>query len=145
MKPITRFSVFTLLLLTASLFLTEPSSAKSDPGVKLVNSRITAVTVYSDRAQVTRTATETLPAGEYRLLFDNLPIVLEPGSIQVNGTGNAVLSDVKTGIERYAETPDKELKALFDEKTALEDRIVQMDGKIGQGGTGRGFLDIPGD
>ncbi len=142
MKSITRVSVLALLLLTASLFLTEPSSAKSDyPGVKVLNSRITAVTVYSDRAQVTRTASEKLPAGECRLMFDNLPMGLEPGSIQVNGTGSAVLSDVKNNIEHYAETPDKDLKALFDERTALEDRIAQMDGKISQARNEKGFLE----
>lgn len=80
MKLITRISVVSLLLLTASLFLVEPSSAKSDySGIKILKSRITAVTVYSDRAQVTRTASETLPAGEYRLMFDYLPVGLEPG------------------------------------------------------------------
>ena len=142
MKLITRISVVSLLLLTASLFLVEPSSAKSDySGIKILKSRITAVTVYSDRAQVTRTASETLPAGEYRLMFDYLPVGLEPGSIQVNGTGNAVLSDVKTNIERYADTPDKDMKALFDERTALEDRIAQMDGKISQARNEKGFLE----
>lgn len=142
MKRIAHLFMLSLLLLVASIFVVEPASAKTDhPGIKALKSRITAVTVYSDRAQVTRTASETLPAGEYRLMFDYLPVGLEPGSIQVNGTGNAVLSDVKTNIERYAETTDKDMKALFDERTALEDRIAQMDGKIGLARNEKGFLE----
>lgn len=142
MKRFARISVLSLLLLVVSLFLVQPASAKSDsPGIKTLKARITAVTVYADRAQVTRSAAETLPAGEYRLMFDHLPEGLEPGSIQVNGTGNAVLSDVKTNIERYVETPDQDLKALLDEKTALEDRLGQMNANIGQARNEKSFLE----
>jgi uncharacterized protein (TIGR02231 family) len=142
MKPITRIFMLSLLLMTAFLLPIEPSFAKSDnPGIKVLNSRINAVTVYSDRAQVTRIASETLPAGEHRLMFDNLPMGLETGSIQINGTGNAVLSDIKTNIERYAETPDKDMKALVDEKTMLEDRIAELGVKVSQAQNEKGFLE----
>lgn len=122
-----------LFFLAAGVVLPNLSLAKSaDSDVKQLKSRISAVTVYSDRAQVTRTATERLAAGEYRLVFDNLPMGLQPGSIQVNGTGNAVLSDVKTNLKRYSESADRAQKALLDEKTRLEDQIAQMDGNAVQ-------------
>jgi uncharacterized protein (TIGR02231 family) len=66
---------------------------------------------------------------------------LEPGSIQINGTGNAVLSDIKTNIERYVETPDKDMKVLVDEKTMLEDRIVQLGVRVSQAQNEKGFLE----
>jgi uncharacterized protein (TIGR02231 family) len=142
MKPIMRISLLSLFLFAASIILLDPSFANSgNPPARVLKSSITAVTVYSDRAQVTRTGSETLPAGEHRLLFNNLPMELETGSIQVNGTGNAVLSDVKTDIERYAETPDKDLKILIDEKTLLEDRIAQLDVKVSQDQKEKGFLE----
>ncbi len=122
-----------LFFLAAGVVLPNLSLAKSaDSDVKQLKSRISAVTVYSDRAQVTCTATERLAAGEYRLVFDNLPMGLQPGSIQVNGTGNAVLSDVKTNLKRYSESADRAQKALLDEKTRLEDQIAQMDGNAVQ-------------
>lgn len=142
MKPILRILPLFLLFLTATVFPLNPAFAKTgDPPVKVLKSRITAVTVYSDRAQVTRSALETLPAGEHRLMFDNLPMELETGSIQVNGTGSAVLSDVKTETERFVHTPDQDLKALLDEKTTLEDRLAQLDVKIGQVRNEKGFLE----
>lgn len=142
MKHITCIAMLSILLLAAGLLATGPAFAKSDDLiVKVLKSSITSVTVYSDRAQVTRTASEKLPAGEQRLMFDNLPMGLEPGSIQVNGTGAAELRDVKTSIERFAEIPDKDRKALFTEKAMLEDQIAELDGKVRQAKNEKGFLD----
>ena len=141
MKPITR-CILSFLLVAPWNIPASPSHAVADgTAVKAVKSRVSAVTVFADRAQVTRTASETLPVGEHRIVFDNLPMDLDTNSIQVNGTGNAVLSDVKTSVERYSETTDKEQKALLDEKTRLEDRIGQLDVKIGQARNEKGFLE----
>jgi len=141
MKPIIRISLL-FLLLTLSIVPIRQSYANHDiSAVRILKSRVTAVTVNSDRTQVTRSASDILLAGEHRLMFDNLPMELETGSIQVNGTGNAVLSDDKTDVERYSETTDKDQKALLDEKTMLEDRIAQLDVKIGQARNEKVFLD----
>lgn len=141
MKLIARTHLLSLFFFATSMFLAGASLAKAgDPGVKVLKSGITAVTVYSDRALVTRTASEKLPAGEHRLMFDNLPMGLDPGSIQVNGTGKAVLSDVKTNTERYAETPDKDRKALVDEKSMFEDQIAGFDIKIKEVQNEKSFL-----
>ena len=131
MKLIVRIHLLSLLFFVISTFPVGPSWASADdPGAKILKSGITAVTVYSDRALLTRTASEKLPAGEHRLMFDNLPMGLDSGSIQVNGTGNAVLNDVKTNTERYAETPDSDRKALVEEKSMLEDQIAGLDIKV---------------
>ena len=141
MKSLSHITLL-FLLLVLSVIPVRRSYANSDTSTtRVIKSRVTAVTVYSDRARVTRSSSEILPPGEYRLLFDNLPMELEAGSIQVNGTGNAVLSDIKTDLERYSETTDKDQKELLDEKTRLEDRIAQMDVKIGQARNEKGFLE----
>jgi len=95
-----------------------------------LKSKITAVTVFSDRAQVTRQAAFRLKKGEHRLLFDNLPEYIEQNSIQVDGTGDAVLMDVTFKKEHFAEIPDKEIKKLYDEKQKLEDALQEVDDKI---------------
>jgi len=142
MKHIIRLVLLHLFLFLVPLFEIGPAlAASAEPGTRVVSSRISAVTVYSDRAQVTRTASETLPAGEQRLIFDNLPMVLEPGSIQVSGTGKAELGEVKAKIERLAEVSEKDRKALFDERTMLEDRIAELDGKVRQAKNEKGFLE----
>ncbi len=46
---------------------------------------IVAVTVYPDRARVTRRQRVTLPAGEHRVRFDQLPAGLDEDSVRVAG------------------------------------------------------------
>ena len=54
-----------------------------------VDSHISAVTVYQDRAVVTRTATVQLTGGTTELVFANLPQALNEQSLQVSGKGAA--------------------------------------------------------
>ena len=54
-----------------------------------VDSAITAVTVYTDRAVVTRTGQVELPGGVSELQFVNLPQALNEHSLQVSGKGTA--------------------------------------------------------
>ena len=60
-------------------------------------SSIGAVTVYQDRAVVTRSASSELPAGEHELVLEKLPATLQDNSLQVSAksTGQATLLDVK--------------------------------------------------
>jgi len=54
-----------------------------------IDSKITAVTVYTDRAVVTRTAPAELKAGITDLVFPQLPQALDERSLQVSGSGAA--------------------------------------------------------
>ncbi len=49
-------------------------------------SQISAVTVYADRARVTRTAEVSLPEGESVVRLGGLPADLDPSSVQAGGT-----------------------------------------------------------
>src|SRR4029453_6980775 len=86
--------LFTLLL----LFSTALSGAP-------VDSRITAVTVYGDRAIVTRTASSELTAGEHALVFENLPTALVDQSLQASGRGVAGATILDVTVKNvFAET-----------------------------------------
>ncbi|GAT33569.1 conserved hypothetical protein [Terrimicrobium sacchariphilum] len=54
------------------------------------SSQISAVTVYADRARVTRSAEVTLPEGESVVRLGGLPANLDPSSVQAGGTGTGV-------------------------------------------------------
>ena len=46
-----------------------------------LDAAIVAVTVFPDRARVTRRARVELPVGEHRVVFDDLPLVLDDRSL----------------------------------------------------------------
>jgi len=56
-----------------------------------VNSKITDVTVFLNRAQVTRQAKAQLTAGKSNVIFTGLTSMLDPQSIQVSGKGNFII------------------------------------------------------
>lgn len=97
------------------------------PNMQTLQSSITAVTVFSDRAAITRTAQINLEAGEHRLLFDLLPDTIDQKSIQVSGLGNAILSNVKFKKEFYVEIPDEEEnKEIYTEKKRITDEVDKV-------------------
>lgn len=97
-----------------------------------VESKITSVTVYSDRAQITRSATTYLTKGEHKILFDELPQSIEQNSIQANGKGSAILRDVTFKTEQFAQITDETKKALNDELLALQDDKITYNDKKSQ-------------
>lgn len=93
--------------------------------------RISAVTVYPDRALTTRTATLNLKAGSYLVTFDNLPALIQDDSIRVEGKGSAGVTiagmEIKrTFLERSGEKRVQEIEA---EIRALEQRSGELDAK----------------
>ncbi|MBD3421396.1 MAG: mucoidy inhibitor MuiA family protein [Chitinivibrionales bacterium] len=93
-------------------------------GAVELNSRIAEVTVYGDRAQVIRVASRQLSTGEHRLVFAGLPDRIDRNSIQLSGSGSAILSDIRFDREQLAETPDPKRKALEDKQTVLQDSLA---------------------
>ena len=89
-----------------------------------IDSRITAVTVYSDRAVVTRTADTKLSAGINELTFNALPANLLDQSLQVSGSGSTAVTilDVTAKQTFLPETPDPRRKDLEDQIKALREK-----------------------
>lgn len=94
-----------------------------------VDSRISAVTVYQDRAVVTRTATVQLGGGTAELVFANLPQSLNEQSLQVSGRGTAQASilDVSAKQTYVDYTPDARVKELEDQLKALGKQMRSLD------------------
>ena len=86
-----------------------------------ITAPITEVTVYTDRALITRRGSIQLEAGEHELRVNDLPQFLRD-SLRASGKGTRgvrILNvDVTTAF--YNRPPDKELQALQDELERLE-------------------------
>jgi hypothetical protein len=99
-------------------------SAKLPPNAIIADSTIKAVTVYSDRAKVTRTATVEIPAGAHIVVFRGLPESLFADSLRAEGTAKA---EVKFGAVTSKKTTGTELvmpreRELNDQLESLEDQ-----------------------
>jgi uncharacterized protein (TIGR02231 family) len=115
-----------LLTLGALLAATVASAA---PVPVPVDSTIAAVTVYTDRAVVTRTATVELGTGTVELVFANLPQLLDERSLQVSGKGTAqaLILDVSARQTYVDFTPNARVKELEDQLQALGRQVRDVD------------------
>ncbi len=113
-------------------------AATSSPlaATRTVESKITAVTVYSDRALITRTAQVALSAGVNTLLFDDLPVNADQATLmaQVNSENAYVMGLVQEIVDRglpdsaAVERLRNEVKLLRDHtRAALSDRIAVLE------------------
>lgn len=91
-----------------------------------LTSQISAVTVYADRARVTRSARVDLVAGEHTLHFSGLPAGIDARTVQVDGTGKARLRDVGYSVTYHAEISDDQVRAAYDEQQRLEDELRRL-------------------
>ncbi len=98
--------------------------------------KITDVTVYPDRAQVTRTVEVNLPAGESRVVLPQLPVSLQDDSVRATDSGRAgmVIQDVEVrqivGEKIFDEETarlEQRLRALRDDRAALDGRQRVLD------------------
>ena len=107
----------TIRLLPCLVFLAAALRLPAAP----VESRISAVTVYQDRAVVTRTAAVQLPGGTTELVFANLPPSLNEQSLQGSGRGTAQASilDVSARQTFVDFTPNARVKELEDQLRSL--------------------------
>jgi hypothetical protein len=126
-----RASVHLILVL---LFSVVPVTSFADTAT--ADSRITTVTVYSDRAFVTRTASSELTAGEHILTFENLPSALVDRSLQASGLGvaGASILDVTATTVFAEESVNERVKAVEDQirnikvqRRVLEDRAQLLE------------------
>lgn len=112
-----------------------------------VSSQITAVSVYTDRARVTRLGLATVEPGARRLEFTGLPRALDPASVRASarGTARARLLGVDVRPAFYTAAPaarvreleerlaalDGEERVLTDEADTLGQQIAYVDGLAG--------------
>ena len=119
--------------LAASLVLATLSRAPAAP--LTAHSTLTAATVYTDRALVTRTASLDLAAtGVTEVTFEKLPAALLDQSLQVSGRGAAQVTilDVTARAAYVDFTPNERVKAIEDELRALakQKRVLDDRGNL---------------
>lgn len=89
-----------------------------------VDAPVTEVTVFSDRARVTRTAAVTLD-GTKALELPPLPDTVDAASLQVEATGAKVVR-VDLSPLRPEELPRDQARAFLEKLSALDDRITLL-------------------
>jgi uncharacterized protein (TIGR02231 family) len=123
-----------LAAIALSLLCAGPAGA-SDAKETPLTTRIAAATVYSDRAQVTRTGRVELAAGLYKLVCADLPRTFDESSLQVEGAGTARARIMGIDVVRVqglaADSPRyKELKEKLDKLTARRDSLQMEQGAL---------------
>jgi len=121
-----------LLLCTLILLPTYGAARDLQP----VDNRIDRVTVFLDRAEITRRITLTLPAGDNTVLIPELPAQLVADSLRASGRGPAglTIATVETRRvfgEKVAQEQERKLReqlqSLKDEKEQLNGRSKALD------------------
>lgn len=99
-------------------------------------SRITAVTVFPDAAQVTRRAEIDVPAGASSIILRNLPRGLDPNSLRVEASagGVVVIGSVASRIDpvRRDAVPSsiaEKLRSLGNERRLVQEKLRALDAK----------------
>lgn len=96
-----------------------------------LDTTITEVTIYPDRARVTRRGAVELKHGEHRLQVGELPLSLLPESVRAGGKGTAQARILAVDVAKtfYQEPPtatvaelEKEIEKLEDQEKGLADQ-----------------------
>ncbi|HJV36700.1 mucoidy inhibitor MuiA family protein [Geomonas sp.] len=93
--------------------------------------RITAVTVYPDRAMTTRSTTLSLKPGNYLVSFEGLPALLQDDSVRVSGKGSAGTTIVGLEVKRAftEQVPEKRAAELEKEIRQLKLKVAGIEAK----------------
>jgi len=116
------------------LFLAVTGALASAPllaAPQVADSRISAVTVYTDRAIVTRTATLQLPAGQHEIALEQLPLRIDDNSLQasLSASAAATLLDVSSAPQvsppsedNRPQQLDAQLREIARQEREISDR-----------------------
>ncbi|MBC7545509.1 MAG: mucoidy inhibitor MuiA family protein, partial [Candidatus Sericytochromatia bacterium] len=103
-----------------------PAQAATPTAIRRITAvhQITAVTVYPDRALVTRSAHLDLVPGTYEIAFNQLPAKLDTESVRSSGRGMAavVLHGLDVKKAHVGDSPQQRLKTLLATQTTLQDQ-----------------------
>jgi uncharacterized protein (TIGR02231 family) len=102
------------------------------PQSQLVETQIAAVTVYEDRALVTRRGTIAISAQTQELVVADLPLTLQTDSVRVSGSGAIAVQLLGVRVDhKFTAEPVEErlaqltlqMEALRSQKGAVQDRM----------------------
>lgn len=108
-----------------------------------LNTAISDVTVYTDRAAITRSGEIYLNPGEYQFVVSDLPHALQDQSLRVGGTGTAMarISDIKIELDYIDTMPHNRLKDLQDQLALLMQDERVFNDRLGLLGKEKELLD----
>ncbi|MBK9036329.1 MAG: mucoidy inhibitor MuiA family protein [Myxococcales bacterium] len=112
--------------------------ADAGSDAQALTSRVSKVTVYSDRARVSRQATAALTSEPTVFAFRSLPGWVDDGSVQVSASAGRIV-DVRVDRRFLAQATDAswrrveaEHKALTAKRAALTDEVAVLDAQKAQ-------------
>ncbi len=118
------------LFLLLFLFILFPFQALSDEIV--AKSSIESVIIYSDRAEVVRSANLRVKPGFQTIIFEGLPASIIPNSVRVSGSSTIQIKFLGVEIEdQFLESPSlPEIKKIESQIRELESEISKMSEEI---------------
>lgn len=124
------------LLLPVSVFAAPPTRIPAQ-------ATISAVTVYQDRAQVTRSVSVTLKPGSQIIAVEGLPVLLQDDSVRVDakGTAQATITGIEVKRSFLTQTADKRVKEIEAELRQLERKLGGLDARKAGLVAQKGFVD----
>lgn len=130
-------SISLLLLLCSPLALPAQTANLS------AASRITAVTVFSDRAQVTRQASVALKAGTNLVTLENMPQLMMEESLRAEGkgSGKARIAGITVKNVFLDRTREKRVRELEDEIAQLTRKVEGIEARRKALAAQRAFVD----
>jgi uncharacterized protein (TIGR02231 family) len=99
--------------------------ADAESDARPLRSKVARVTVYSDRARVTRQATAAVTAEPVVYAFRNLPGWVDDGSVQVAASGGQIV-DVRVDRRFLARATDASWRKIEAEQKALAGRLAAL-------------------
>lgn len=123
----TRTTLTISLLLLFSSYLT----AQARPHELSAASRIATVTVFADRAQVTRSAELSLMPGTNLVSIDNLPLLMDEDSLRAEGkgTGRARIAGITVKNVFLEQLQEKKVRELEEEIAAVNRKVESIDAR----------------
>jgi len=120
-----RWCAFLIFLLFPSVIFAADLQRLAAPA------RITAVTVYPDRALTSRSVSFNLKPGNYLIAFENLPTIMQDDSVQVKGRGTAAATISGLEVKRafLVQSGEKRVQELDGQIRELERRSGSLDAK----------------
>lgn len=95
-----------------------------------VDSRVSAVTVYRDRALITREVKMSLKKGEHSLVFPGLPANLDRNSIQVKSSADVILGGCMFETEFLTNDVNEQAAILLKKQQYLADTLAELELKL---------------
>ncbi|MFI7435013.1 DUF4139 domain-containing protein [Micromonospora haikouensis] len=92
-----------------------------------IEAPVVGVTVYPDRARVTRRGSARLAAGEHRVRIAPLPLGLHRDSLRVGGRGAATVLGVDVTTWRQARSADGQVRELEERSRELAGELAGVD------------------